>query len=106
MAQSIMAENSASVYTAPVGLLGELKTSRRVLPVTAASSMSGVTLKFCSGPACTVTGTPHVLLEVRQDLIGDEAGIESWANRLHPIFAAMNDLPHLHSYDIHPSRAD
>ena len=55
---------------------------------------------------CTVTGTPHVLLEVRQDLIGDEAGIESWANRLHSIFAAMNDLPHLHSYDIHPSRAD
>lgn len=55
---------------------------------------------------CTKNGTPHVLLEVRQDLIGDEAGIESWAKRLHPIFAAMNEDPALHVYEVHPSRAD
>lgn len=55
---------------------------------------------------CTKNGTPHALLEVRQDLIGDEAGIESWAHRLHPIFAAMNEDPALHAYEVHPSRAD
>ena len=55
---------------------------------------------------CTLNGTPHTLLEVRQDLIGDEAGVESWAQRLHPIFAAMNDDEALHAYEIHPSRAD
>ncbi|MCX8996813.1 N-formylglutamate amidohydrolase [Rhizobiaceae bacterium BDR2-2] len=55
---------------------------------------------------CTMNGTPHALLEVRQDLIADEAGIESWAARLHPIFAAMNEDPALHVYEVHPSRAD
>ena len=55
---------------------------------------------------CTRNGTPHALLEVRQDEIGDEAGIAAWAARLHPIFAAMNDDPALHIYEVHPSRAD
>ena len=27
-------------------------------------------------------GLPHALFEVRQDLIGDEAGIREWAERL------------------------
>ena len=30
----------------------------------------------------TMNGLPHVLIEVRQDLIGDKAGIERWAARL------------------------
>jgi hypothetical protein len=33
----------------------------------------------------TMNGLPHVLIEVRQDLIGDEAGIERWAARLEPV---------------------
>jgi len=45
---------------------------------------------------CMMKGIPHALLEVRQDLIGDEAGIAAWADRLAPIFAAMNDDPTLH----------
>ena len=44
------------------------------------------------------------LLEVRQDLIGDESGIADWAERLAPIFAAMNADPALHDYQIHASR--
>jgi predicted N-formylglutamate amidohydrolase len=41
---------------------------------------------------------------VRQDLIGNEAGIEEWAARLAPIFAEMNDDPALHAYSVHASR--
>ena len=31
------------------------------------------------------TGTPYLGLEVRQDLIGDDAGVAKWASRLRPI---------------------
>ena len=53
---------------------------------------------------CMITGIPHALLEVRQDLIGDEAGIEEWAARLAPVFADMNAEPALHAYSVHASR--
>ncbi|MGV1751920.1 N-formylglutamate amidohydrolase [Agrobacterium sp. CG674] len=53
---------------------------------------------------CMVKGLAHALLEVRQDLIGDEAGIEAWAVRLAPIFAAMNADPTLHDYKQFASR--
>jgi predicted N-formylglutamate amidohydrolase len=53
---------------------------------------------------CLVKGIPHALLEVRQDLIGDEDGILAWADRLAPIFAAMNDDPALHEYKVFASR--
>jgi predicted N-formylglutamate amidohydrolase len=33
----------------------------------------------------TMNGLPHVLIEVRQDLIGDAAGIGRWAARLEPV---------------------
>jgi predicted N-formylglutamate amidohydrolase len=33
----------------------------------------------------TMNGLPHVLIEVRQDLIGDNAGIERWAARLETV---------------------
>ncbi len=53
---------------------------------------------------CMVTGIPHTLLEVRQDLIGDAEGVADWADRLAPIFAAMNADPALHEYKVFPSR--
>lgn len=53
---------------------------------------------------CMVTGIPHALLEVRQDLIGTETGIAQWAERLAPIFETMNADPALHEYDVHLSR--
>ena len=41
----------------------------------------------------TMNGLPHVLIEIRQDLIGDEAGIAHWAARLervlHDAISAM-----------------
>jgi predicted N-formylglutamate amidohydrolase len=53
---------------------------------------------------CMVRGIPHALLEVRQDLIADEAGVAAWAERLTPMFAELNADPALHAYSVHPSR--
>lgn len=53
---------------------------------------------------CMRQGIPHALLEVRQDLIADDNGIAEWANRLAPIFAALNEDPTLHDYHIFASR--
>ncbi len=53
---------------------------------------------------CMTSGTPHALLEVRQDLIADAAGIAAWAGRLAPIFARLNEDPALHEYKVFPSR--
>jgi len=53
---------------------------------------------------CMITGMPHALLEVRQDLIGDEAGILAWADRLEPIFSTLNASPALHEWQQFPSR--
>ncbi len=53
---------------------------------------------------CMMRGLPHALLEVRQDLIGDEAGMDAWAARLAPIFNGINEDPILHEYRIFPSR--
>lgn len=53
---------------------------------------------------CMMTGIPHALLEVRQDLIADEAGVASWAARLAPIFDRLNADPKLHEYQLHASR--
>lgn len=53
---------------------------------------------------CMIPGIPHALLEVRQDLIGDDAGMDAWASRLAPIFTSLNADPKLHEYRIFPSR--
>jgi predicted N-formylglutamate amidohydrolase len=53
---------------------------------------------------CMISGTPHALLEVRQDLIGDEPGVDAWAERLAPVFKTLNADPTLHEYRIFPSR--
>ncbi|WEX76990.1 N-formylglutamate amidohydrolase [Sinorhizobium numidicum] len=53
---------------------------------------------------CMTPGIPHALIEVRQDLIADAAGVDAWARRLAPIFAELNALPELHVYHRHPSR--
>lgn len=53
---------------------------------------------------CLRHGIPHALLEVRQDLIADEAGIEAWAERLAPIFRTMDADAALHHAQIYPSR--
>ena len=56
-------------------------------------------------------GLVHAILEVRQDLIADEAGIAAWADRLEPILMeamTRQDFaePHLHGSRTGPVEAD
>ncbi len=43
-----------------------------------------------------VNGFAHALIEIRQDLVGDDAGAEAWADRLAPIVDAINRRPDIH----------
>lgn len=49
-------------------------------------------------------GLAHALIEIRQDQIGDEAGVAAWADRLAPIFESLNAREALHVPLQHPSR--
>jgi predicted N-formylglutamate amidohydrolase len=55
---------------------------------------------------CTAQGIAHLLIEVRQDLISDEAGIEEWAKRLAPMLAKLSALPGMHEIRHFGSRAE
>ena len=54
----------------------------------------------------TQRGLAHVLIEVRQDLIADAAGVQAWADRLEPILARLPGLPGLREIRHFGSRAD
>jgi len=45
---------------------------------------------------CIANGFAHALIEIRQDLIGDDAGAGAWANRLAPIVDAINRRADIH----------
>jgi predicted N-formylglutamate amidohydrolase len=45
----------------------------------------------------TGRGLAHALVEIRQDLIGEEAGAIAWADRLAPILAAINAREEMHT---------
>lgn len=47
----------------------------------------------------TGRGLAHALLEVRQDLIGDDRGVNEWAGRLSGICERLCRLPGLHSIE-------
>ncbi|PRX11800.1 UNVERIFIED_ORG: putative N-formylglutamate amidohydrolase [Martelella mediterranea] len=53
---------------------------------------------------CMTKGIAHALLEVRQDLIADDAGVALWAGRLEPVIAALNADAALHERRHYPSR--
>ena len=44
----------------------------------------------------TVPGLAHALIEIRQDLIGTQAGADEWIGRLAPILERINGLAQLH----------
>ncbi len=50
-------------------------------------------------------GLAHALIEIRQDLIGDEAQAQEWAARLAAVLARLNRLAELHEIRHHGSRA-
>ena len=45
---------------------------------------------------CSADGLAHVLIELRQDEIADEAGARDWAARLAPMLETINDDASLH----------
>lgn len=53
---------------------------------------------------CMTAGIPHALIEVRQDEIGDEAGVARWAALLAPVLADLNADASLHTYQTFTSR--
>jgi predicted N-formylglutamate amidohydrolase len=53
---------------------------------------------------CMETGLAHALIEVRQDLIDNDAGVADWDERLGPILAGLNERPELHEFRRYPSR--
>ncbi|TNB45992.1 N-formylglutamate amidohydrolase [Martelella lutilitoris] len=54
---------------------------------------------------CMTTGIAHALIEIRQDLIADDAGVALWADRLAPILANLAQDETLHARRRFPSRA-
>ncbi|VVT01752.1 N-formylglutamate amidohydrolase [Hoeflea sp. EC-HK425] len=53
---------------------------------------------------CSMTGLPHALLEIRQDLIGHPEGVQSWVDRLAPILTDLTAQPGIHEVELHGSR--
>ncbi len=51
-------------------------------------------------------GLAHALVEVRQDLIADDAGVSEWADRLAPLLAEANEQANMHQIEHYRSRTD
>ena len=49
-------------------------------------------------------GFAHALIEIRQDLIADQAGVDGWVKRLVPILDAINARPDIHEVQHFGSR--
>ncbi|MCA9485035.1 MAG: N-formylglutamate amidohydrolase, partial [Nitrospina sp.] len=45
---------------------------------------------------CSMRGLAHTLIELRQDLIGDEAGVRHWVKLLAPMLERVNGLAEVH----------
>lgn len=56
--------------------------------------------------AGTVAGRPHVLIEIRQDLIASAEGQLAWANRLAPMLKKINFDRSIHAHKQYGSRTD
>lgn len=54
----------------------------------------------------TALGLAQALLEVRQDLIADEPGVEQWADRLAPLLERANQYADMHEIRHYGSRSD
>jgi predicted N-formylglutamate amidohydrolase len=54
---------------------------------------------------CSAKGIAHALVEVRQDLIGDDKGVAEWALRLTPMLASLNLVAGIHEIRHFGSRA-
>ena len=65
---------------------------------------AGALINDCLYRHGTRRGLAHALLEIRQDLIGDDGGAKNWAERLLPILADLNRRPEIHEVRYFGSR--
>lgn len=54
----------------------------------------------------TARGLPHILIEVRQDHIGDEEGANRWAETIFEVLTPLLDLPGVRKQQFFGSRTD
>tara|TARA_R110000824_G_scaffold390760_3_gene587529 strand:+ start:11157 stop:11945 length:789 start_codon:yes stop_codon:yes gene_type:complete len=54
----------------------------------------------------TLNGLPHVLIEIRQDLIDNAQGQAEWVERLARLVGEVVDAPHMHEIRHYGSRTD
>jgi predicted N-formylglutamate amidohydrolase len=54
----------------------------------------------------TARGLAHALIEIRQDLIADDAGVAAWTARVAGILQILNRDPAIHRVEHHGSKAD
>lgn len=52
----------------------------------------------------TRNGYPHVLIEIRQDLIATQSGVTEWADRLAVALDDINKMPGIHKQQHYPTR--
>jgi len=55
---------------------------------------------------CTSNGLPHALVEIRQDLLKNQTGIDRWVDLLAPIIEKANGQAHIHKKQWFRSRSD
>jgi predicted N-formylglutamate amidohydrolase len=55
---------------------------------------------------CTKAGLAHSLIEVRQDLISNQSGVDAWVDRLTPILEQLNKQVEMHEVKYFGSRRD
>jgi predicted N-formylglutamate amidohydrolase len=66
---------------------------------------SGALANDCMYRHASKRGLAHGLVEIRQDLIGEAAGVAAWAERLTEIVADLERLPGVHDIRHYGSRA-
>ena len=49
----------------------------------------------------TARGLAHVLIEIRQDLIGQKSGVDEWAGRLARVIEPIMNDPAIHRIERH-----
>jgi predicted N-formylglutamate amidohydrolase len=55
---------------------------------------------------CTRNGLPHALIEIRQDLVANQEGIDHWVKLLAPIIGKANGMEHIHKREWFKSRSE
>ncbi|MFA7431496.1 MAG: N-formylglutamate amidohydrolase [Rhodospirillaceae bacterium] len=79
-----------------VPLLSALRTAEPGLVVGDNEPYDGRTVNYTLDLHAGAAGLPHVAVEIRQDLIADDAGAAAWSDRLAAVLDPLLGDPHIH----------